>query len=67
MVIFEISPLVFVELQSLIQNKNTLNSAPKMSFLGIFKPKFEKTIVIFETSTFEFVKMQSSTLNQKKL
>ena len=37
-----------------------------MSYLGTFKPKFEKTIVIFEISTFEFVKMQSFTLNQKK-
>ena len=37
-----------------------------MSYLGTFEPKFEKTIVIFEISTFEFVKMQSFTLNQKK-
>ena len=37
-----------------------------MSYLGTFEPKFEKTIVIFEISTFEFVKMQSFTLNQTK-
>ena len=37
-----------------------------MSYLGTFEPKFEKTIVIFEISTFEFVKMQSFTLNRKK-
>ena len=26
-----------------------------MSYLDIFRPEFEKTIVIFEISTFEFV------------
>ena len=36
-----------------------------MSYLDTFEPKLEKTIVIFEISTFEFVKMQSFTLNQK--
>ena len=38
-----------------------------MPCFGIFRPKFEETVVIFEISTFKFVKMQSFTLKGKKL
>ena len=57
-VIFEINNLEFVELQSFIQNKKTLNLAPKMPYLRISRPESGKTIVTFEIITFEFVKMQ---------
>ena len=30
-----------------------------MPYLGTFMPEFEKTIVVFEISIFEFVKIQS--------
>ena len=32
-----------------------LNLGPKMPYLGIFELEFEKTIVIFEISTLEFI------------
>ena len=38
-----------------------------MPYLGTFMPEFEKTIVIFEISTFEFVKIQSFKLKKNKL
>ena len=39
----------------------------KLPYLGIFGLEFEKHIVIFEISTFEFIYMQSFMLNKKKL
>ena len=57
-VIFEINNLEFVELQSFIQNKKTLNLSLKMPYLRISRPESGKTIVTFEIITFEFVKMQ---------
>ena len=37
----------------------------KLPYLGIFGLELEKTIVIFETSNFEFFKMQSFMLKGK--
>ena len=56
--IFEISLLKFVLLQSLVKEKH-LNLGPKMFDLGIFGLEFEKNIVIFEITTFHFVKLQN--------
>ena len=36
----------------------------KLLQVGTFRPKFEKTIVIFEISTFKSIKMQSFMLNK---
>ena len=36
-------------------NKNSLNSGPKMPYLGFLGLKFEQTIVIIEMSALEFV------------
>ena len=63
-VIFEISTVKFIKLQSLIKNNITLKHGPKISSLDIFKLEFEKTIVIFEFSIFEFVKFRN--YKQKK-
>ena len=38
-----------------------------MSYFSIFGLEFEKTTVLFEISTFEFVKMQNFMLKGKKL
>ena len=40
-----------------------------MSYMGTFRPEFEKnpTIIIFEMSTFQFIKMQSFMLRVKKI
>ena len=54
-VIFELSVLGFVLLQSLVQKYKSLNLRPKTSDLSIFGPGFENNIVIFEISTLEFV------------
>ena len=54
-VIFELSVLGFVLLQSLVQKYKSLNLRPKTSGLSIFRPGFENNIVIFEISTLEFV------------
>ena len=54
-VIFVISVLEFVLLQSLEKRKNNLNLEPKMPYLGIFGLEFENNVVIYEISTFEFV------------
>ena len=48
-----------------LQRKNKQIWDQKMSCLGIFGLAFEKTIVIFEISTFRFVIMQSFILNKK--
>ena len=53
--IFEISVLEFVSLQSLVQKLKSLNLEPKMLDLGNFRLEFENNIVIFEISTLEFV------------
>ena len=47
--------------------KKCLNLGPKMSYLGILGLEFWKTIVIFEISTFEFVKLQNFVKKQKCL
>ena len=54
-VIFEISTLEFVKLQSFVKKQNCLILGPKNAFLGIFGLEFQNNIVIFEISTFEFV------------
>ena len=36
-----------------------------MPYLSIFRVYFEKAIVVFEISTFKFVKMQSSMKNKR--
>ena len=50
--IFEISILGFCKLKSFISNKKPSNLEPKLSYLGTFRLEFEKTIMIFEISTF---------------
>ena len=42
-----------------------MNLEPKITYLGIFRPEFVKSIVMFEINTFGFVKMQSFILNKK--
>ena len=37
-----------------------------MSYLGTFRIEFEKTIVMFEISTFEFAQMKGFILNKKE-
>ena len=54
-VIFEISVLEFVLLQSLVQKYKPLNLGPKMFYMGTFGLELENNIVIFEFSTFKFV------------
>ena len=51
-VIFEISTLEFVKMQSLI------NLGPKMSYLRISQLELEKTIIILEVCILEFFEMQ---------
>ena len=41
------------------KKQNCLNLGPKMFYLGIFGLKFQKTSVIFEISTLEFVKLRN--------
>ena len=43
------------------QKNKSLTLSPKMSYLGIFGLEFQKTIVIFEISTLEFVKNECLT------
>ena len=54
-VMFQISVLEFVLLQSSVQKLKSLNLGPKMPYLRIFGLEFQKNIVIFEISTLEFV------------
>ena len=54
-VIFEISVLEFVLLQSLVQKQKSLNLVPKMPYFDFFGLEFENNIVIFEISTLEIV------------
>ena len=61
----KLAPL-FVELQSLIQNENTLNSAPKMSYLGTFKPKFEKLLSYLKSAPLNLSKCKVSHKTKKK-
>ena len=60
-VIFEISTLKFLYLQSFAKKQKCLNLGPKLPYLGIFGVEFQKTIVIFEISTLKFVKNESLT------
>ena len=55
--IFGISTLEFVEMLKNVQNKKKSNLGPKMPDLGILSYKFEKSIIIFGISIFEFFKM----------
>ena len=41
-VVFEISTLEFVQMQSFLQNRKTLNLGSTMLYFGIFKLEFEK-------------------------
>ena len=49
-----------------MQNKKNSNLARAMSYFGIFKLKFETTIVTIEISPLEFVKMKIFVQNKKK-
>ena len=40
------------------REKKTINLGPKMPYLGVLKPQFHKTIVIFEISYLDFVKIE---------
>ena len=63
-VIFEINTLQFFKMHGLLQKLKSLNLGPKMSYLGIFRLKFEKkSYCIFEISNFELVKMQKFVQN----
>ena len=61
---FKINSLAFVKTQGFVHKNKTLNLRPKMSYLGVFKLKFEKkkqkkkTVILFESSTLEFVILQ---------
>ena len=39
---FKINSLAFVKTQGFVHKNKTLNLRPKMSYLGVFKLKFEK-------------------------
>ena len=55
-------------MQSFAQNKKPLSSEPKISYLGIFRLKFEKkTIVMVDISIFILAEMQSLIQHKKKL
>ena len=54
-VIFEISVLEFVFMQSLVQKWKCLNLGPRMPYLSTFGLVIENDIVIFEISTLEFL------------
>ena len=49
-VIFEISVLEFVLLQSYVQKQKSLNLGPKMPDLGNFELKVESYFVVFESA-----------------
>ena len=55
-----LSTLEYVIKQYFMQNKGFSNLEPKMPYLRNFGFQFWKYIVIFEISTYELVKMQSS-------
>ena len=44
--IFQISILEFVQMQSFVQNWNSLTLGPKMCDLGVFRLKFERNIFV---------------------
>ena len=46
--------------------KKILRFRAKILYLGILRPQFEKTVVIIEINTLEFVKMQCFMLSKKK-
>ena len=48
----------FVKMQSFTLKRKNINLVSKMSYLGIFRLEFEKTIVTFEISTHEFIKTE---------
>ena len=39
---FKVNSLAFVKTQGFVHKNKTLNLRPKMSYLGVFKLKFEK-------------------------
>ena len=49
------------------KKQKCLNLVPKMPYLGIFGLEFENSIVIFEISTLEFIKLQNLEEKQKRL
>ena len=57
---FEVSTLTFMKLQSLTQNRKTLDLGlgTKIVLFEYFRVEFKKTIVIFEISTLKVFKMQ---------
>ena len=54
-VVYEISTLEFVLLQSFVQKQKSLNVGPKMFYLRIFVLEFENSFVIFKIGNVEFV------------
>ena len=56
-VVFEISILEFVNMQSFIQKQKTLNLRPKIPHLGTFRLQLIKAIIKFLISTCEFEKL----------
>ena len=58
--IFEIATLGFVKFQSFNQDKNRFKLDSKNPFLGKFRIEFENIIVIFEISTFQFIRYKVS-------
>ena len=64
--IFRINILEFFKVQTFTQKQKKLKLRPKMSFLGLFKLTFDKTIVIFKISGREIIKMHEFVQNEKK-
>ena len=58
-VIFELSTLGFVELQSLGRKQKCPNLVPEMVCFGVFGLEFGNNIVRREISTVEFVSLQN--------
>ena len=54
-VVFEVSALEVVYLQSFVQISKFLNLEPKMAYLAVLVRNFEKSIVIVEISSLELV------------
>ena len=48
-----------------VENQKTLILGPKTPYFGALRPEFERTIVMFKISTFEFVRMPSIMLAGK--
>ena len=67
MILFEISTLAFLKMQSFGQIKNTSDFETNMGSLGIFGQLFWITIAMFEINIHGFVKMQGFMQKLKSL